>query len=101
MKKQMILPAAIMLIMSWLLAIPASYAAETGRYQLFQGEYKFVNIKGEEVWSKALLKIDTVTGEVWIGDQWQLMDQNGKTKQKRAWRPFVEEIDISKPVGNK
>ncbi len=38
---------------------------EVGRYQLFQGAYQFVNLKGEEFWSKGLFKIDTVTGKIY------------------------------------
>jgi hypothetical protein len=42
-----------------------------------------------------------MTGEVWIGDQWQLIDNKGKETQKRAWRPFEEEIYISGPSKKK
>lgn len=38
---------------------------EIGRYQLFQGAYQFVNLKGEEFWSKGLFKIDTATGKIY------------------------------------
>lgn len=37
---------------------------QTGRYQLFQGEYQFINLKGEEYWLKGLFKIDTATGKI-------------------------------------
>ena len=46
-----------------------AFCEEVGRYQLFQGEYKFVNVKGEQYWEKALLKIDTATGQVWMGEE--------------------------------
>lgn len=36
-----------------------------GRFQLFQGEYQFVNLKGEEYWLKGLFKIDTATGKIY------------------------------------
>ena len=91
----------IIFILSLFFANTTSYAEETGRYQLFQGEYQFVNLKGEQFWSKGLFKIDTVTGEVWIGDQWQWIDNKGKATQKRDWRPFEEEIDISGPSEKK
>lgn len=90
-----VLGIAVMVTLSMFVGVNASYAEETGRYQLFQGEYQFVNLKGEEFWSKALFKVDTVTGKVWIGNQLQWVDDNGKAKQKRTWRPFEEEIDIS------
>lgn len=93
--------STILFLLLSFFAIGTSYAQETGRYQLFQGEYQFVNLKGQEFWSKALFKIDTVTGEVWIGDQWQWIDHKGKAIQKRAWRPFEEEIDISRPSKGK
>jgi hypothetical protein len=101
MKNRIMLKTGIIFIILLFFAITTSYANGAGRYQLFQGEYKFVNLKGEEVWSKALLKIDTMTGEVWIGDQWQLIDNKGKETQKRAWRPFEEEIYISGPSKKK
>ena len=95
MAHRVILRISIAFLLSCFYVISTSYAGENGRYQLFQGEYQFVNLKGEQFWSKALFKIDTVTGEVWIGDQWQWIDNKGKATQKRAWRPFEEEIDIS------
>jgi len=73
--------------------INTSDAGETGRYQLFQGEHQ-VFIKGEEFLSKALYKIDTVSGEVWIGEQEQFVDEKGESKQRRAWRPFEQELKI-------
>ena len=36
----------------------------SGRWQLFQGEYQFINIRGEEHWVRALFKLDTVTGDI-------------------------------------
>ena len=72
---------------------------EVGRYQLFQGQYRFINIKGEQYWNKALFKIDTVTGEVWIGSQDQYRDpKTGKAFQIRNWEPFEQELPIPENI---
>ena len=74
-----------------------AFCEEVGRYQLFQGQYRFINIKGEEYWSKALFKIDTVNGEVWIGNQYQYKDpETGKGIQIRDWTPFKEKLPLAK-----
>lgn len=58
---------AIALTVSAALALSGNLHAASGpagRWQLFQGEYQFINIKGEEYWSRGLFKLDTVTGEI-------------------------------------
>ena len=71
-----------------------------GRYQLFQGEYKFVNVKGEQYWENALLKIDTATGQVWMGEEWQYKDpETGKLIQDRRWDRFEEKLELEMPMG--
>ena len=81
------------------LIVPQALAAEAGRYQLFQGEYRFINIKGEEHWIKALFKIDTATGKLFIceGDQMQgkHIKRNGGMYQRQYCVPFEEDIQIS------
>lgn len=71
---------------------PTTSAAS--RYQLFQGEYYFINLRGEGRWSKALFRIDTATGQVWIGEQIQSVDATGRAVQKRFWQPFEQELEI-------
>ena len=71
---------------------------DVGRYQLFQGEYMFVNIKGEQHWSRALIKIDTVTGKMFICDQWQedgkYENKTGQLIQRRTCKAFDEELVV-------
>lgn len=49
------------------LACSATFASasEVGRWQVQQGSYKFVNIRGDEHTINTLLKIDTVTGDIY------------------------------------
>jgi hypothetical protein len=65
---------------------------------LFQGDYQFVNFRGQEFRQRALLKIDTATGEVWIGEQMQVPQKDGRVIQTRSWRPFNEETELSKEM---
>lgn len=68
-------------------------ADDVGRYQLFQGQYRFINVKGEEHWIRALFKIDTKTGKLFICEGTQV---NGKyvsalrvffsAPQRERWR---------------
>jgi hypothetical protein len=67
-----------------------------GRYQLFQGEYQFINYKGQEYWLKALFRIDTETGAVWIGNQVQTTDNQDKVTQTRYWEAF--ELTMQVPI---
>jgi hypothetical protein len=80
------------------LTIPQAIAAEAGRYQLFQGEYRFVNLRGEEHWIKALFKIDTATGKLFICEGVQLQEKNiqrnGEAYQRQYCAPFEEDIQI-------
>lgn len=74
---------------------------QPGRYQLFQGHYEFVNIKGEGHWSRALFKVDTVTGALFICEGRQIdgkhlsPSQPGKMVQRHYCRPFEEELTTS------
>lgn len=52
----------IILFMSSVIA--SAEEEEVGRFQLFQGQYPFVDIKGVEHWQKALFLLDTKTGDM-------------------------------------
>ena len=78
---------------------------QPGRFQLFQGEYRFINIRGQEFREKALLKIDTATGEVFIcsGSQVDgaLLGKPGKMVQKYSCQPFDSELTVDLPTGQR
>jgi hypothetical protein len=75
---------------------PRQITKEAGRYQLFQGEYLFINIKGEGYREKALFKIDTMTGEIFIceGRQFdgKVVGKLGKVIQRHSCEPFDREL---------
>lgn len=77
-------------------------ASEIGRYQLFESQFAVGTVKGPENAERNLLKIDTATGEVWIGKQTQYMDKKtGKLIQQRYWEPFehyLEAQPFTQPV---
>ena len=67
---------------------------EIGRYQLFESQFAIGTVKGPESAEKNLLKIDTATGEVWIGKQTQYLDKKtGKLIQQRYWEPFEHYLE--------
>jgi hypothetical protein len=41
---------------------PVAPVSDSGRYQVFLGEFPFTNLDGELYWNKALFRIDTVKG---------------------------------------
>jgi uncharacterized membrane protein len=69
---------------------------DVGRFQLFQGKYKFVNIDGEELWQEGLFKIDTKTGRIFICEKRQhdgkYEKKPGHIIQRTKCKPFEEEI---------
>jgi hypothetical protein len=67
--------------------------SEVGRYQLFDGELKVTSLKEPDVSERHLLKIDTVTGQTWIGKQMQYIDKKGKVILQRYWEPFDQYIE--------
>ncbi|HSR36847.1 MAG TPA: hypothetical protein VLL73_06655 [Desulfurivibrionaceae bacterium] len=68
--------------------------SDIGRYQLFESQFSIGTLKGPENAEKNLLKIDTATGEVWIGKQTQYMDKKtGKLIQQRYWEPFEHYLE--------
>ena len=72
------------------------FAEEVGRYQLIQGEYSFVNIKGERYQINGLFKIDTATGRVWVADGYQYKDlKSGNVWQVGGWKEFEGEFQVS------
>jgi len=89
---------AFIIVNSNLVFADDSKINRVGRYQLFQGEYSFINIKGEQHWSRSLFKIDTVTGKMFICDQYQIdgkyEDKEGYLIQRRTCKPFEEELVI-------
>lgn len=68
-------------------------ASEVGRYRLFDGQLSVVNQKGPDLPERHLLKIDTVTGQTWIGKQVQYLDKKGKVIQQRYWEPFEQYLE--------
>jgi hypothetical protein len=68
--------------------------AVAGRFQLFQGEYQFINAKGQEFWLKGLFRIDTTTGTVWLGEADQITDSQGGVTQTTRWRPFEQTMKV-------
>jgi hypothetical protein len=60
-----------------------------GRYQLFQGYYtQSAYIKGEagESDKKAIMKIDTATGDTWLYTDTLIADKNIGAGQSKGWQ---------------
>lgn len=68
-------------------------SGQVGRYQLFQGWYRFVNLKGEEHRTETLFKIDTATGELFECSSVQFV-QDEKSTQKTACLPFEGDLSL-------
>ena len=88
------------IILAGLSASGPAYAqvppGEPGTYQLFQGAYPFINLKGELSWEKALFRINTATGEVWIGHSTQWVDPSiEKAKHFRGWEKFEHDLILT------
>lgn len=64
-------------------------ASDVGRFQLVQAEYEFVNIRGEGSWTKALFKLDTVTGEMFVCNSVQAVF-DGTPQQRTTCIPFED-----------
>jgi hypothetical protein len=71
--------------------------SEIGRYRLLDGQLTVTSLKGPDVSERQLLKIDTVTGQVWIGKQIQYVDKKGKVIQQRYWEQFEQYLEASAP----
>jgi hypothetical protein len=77
----------------------APQVVDSGRYQLFMGEFPFTNLDGELYWNKALFRIDTISGKVWIAESLQFIDpRDGKAVQRRRWVEFEEQIRFTPPT---
>ncbi|TWJ17994.1 hypothetical protein [Geobacter argillaceus] len=64
---------------------------ELGRYRLFDGQYATSAVSGEQTSERHLFKLDSVTGNVWIGRQVQFVDRkSGRLVQQRYWEPFEQ-----------
>lgn len=67
---------------------------ETGRYRLFDGQISTSSYKGQDSFERHLLKLDTVSGQVWIGKQVQYVDRKtGRVVQQRYWEPFEQYLE--------
>lgn len=87
-----------MLVLSGILAMAApavatdNDASEVGRFQLFMGEYSIRLPNGESL-ERNIFRLDTVTGDVWIGKQTQYTDKKtGKQVLQRYWEPFEQYV---------
>ncbi len=71
-----------------------------GRYVLFQGEYQFVNLNGQEFWIRGLFKIDTATGKIFECRSSQFKDpETGKNIQYSSCYEVFKGEKL--PIGNK
>ncbi len=74
-------------------AAPAN-VSEIGRYRLFDGQFAVTTLKGPDSAERHLFRIDTVTGNVWIGKQIQYVDKkSGRMVQQRYWELFEQYIE--------
>ena len=73
---------------------------DVGRFQLFQGTYRFVNIMGEEYLREGLFKIDTKTGQLFVCEEWQVDGKEGYVIQRKC-KPFEEGVVTPKEVNRK
>jgi hypothetical protein len=73
-------------------AISSARAADVDRFRLFQSEYPFTNAQGETFWLRALFKLDTVTGDIFICESIQLKTDRGIRQQTKC-RPFEVVLD--------
>ncbi len=60
--------------LTFLLIYSSALADDAGRYQLFQGEYKRTLVDGSEKYVKALFKVDTKTGELFLCEEVELRE---------------------------
>jgi len=80
------------------LAATAQPVSEVGRYRLFDGQLYVASLKGPDAPERHLLKIDTVTGQTWIGKQVQYVDKKGKVVQQRYWELFEQYLEAPPSV---
>ena len=85
-------PCAITVVLS---VVSPCRAEDIGRYQLFQGTYPFINLKGEGFRENALFRIDTVTGKTWVARSNQYCLKPNDCKQSTGWAEFEMEVKIA------
>ena len=64
-----------------------------GRYQLFQGWYRFINTKGQESRTETLFKMDTATGQIFECSSVQF-EEAGAMVQRTACLPFENDVPL-------
>jgi len=73
---------------------------QAGRWQLFQGEYPFINLSGEEHWIRGLFKLDTATGNMFVCAGYQIdgvrMSKPNTVMQITECRPFEKKLEFPK-----
>lgn len=73
-------------------------AADTGRYQLVQGEYLINDyINGNQLYARTTFKIDTVTGEVWAAEANHMPTTGGGASLRIYWLPTENFRPLSTP----
>ncbi|NEW95498.1 hypothetical protein [Rhodopseudomonas sp. BR0G17] len=76
----------------------AARADEVGRYQLAQGTYKFINLKGEAFTESVIFKIDTATGKTWTASVIQVCASGPLScRQISQWSEFEGEVKLPPP----
>lgn len=74
-------------------------SSDVGRYQLLEAQFSIGTLSGPEGAERHLLRIDTSTGEVWIGKQTRYQDKKtGRTIQQRHWEPFEQYLEAAQPA---
>lgn len=67
---------------------------DIGRFQIMEGQFSVSTTRGNEQPERQLFRIDTATGEVWIGKQIQYVDKkSGRIVQQRYWEPFEHYLE--------
>ena len=66
---------------------------QIGRYQIIPVEYNSLTPKGEKA-DKAVLKIDTSTGETWILTDVCGKTEDGKTIVNRGWEKLEKYFEL-------
>jgi|GEM_PF-1060367 len=97
MKNMLIILFFFFVIQSPAFAQSKGTGTDVGRFQLFQGTYRFVNIMGEEYLRDALFKLDTKTGQLFICEEWQIDGKEGYVNQRKC-KPFGDEKVTLKDV---
>lgn len=65
---------------------------QSGRYQIIPVEYNSINLNGDNV-KKAVLKIDTLTGETWILNDDVFKTSDGKIISNRGWEKLERYVE--------